>query len=109
MSKIKLLHNLINDVRAVADDLQAIADSMENSESKEVSEAAEAIDKTPASKPNKPKPAVKLEDLRALLATKSQAGYGNEVRALIGKYDATKLSDVNPGQYAAMFAEAEVI
>lgn len=104
MSKIKLLLNLITDVRAVADDLQAIADSMANNESPEVNEAA-----AHAPKADKPKPSIKLEDLRALLASKSQAGLGNEVRELIKKYDATKLSDVEPDQYAAIFAEAEVL
>lgn len=107
MSKIKLLLDLITDVRAVADDLQAIADSMANSKSPEVNEATEAA--SPAPKADKPKPSIKLEDLRALLASKSQAGLGNEVRELIKKYDATKLSDVYPDQYAAIFAEAEVL
>lgn len=107
MSKIKLLLNLITDVRAVADDLQAIADSMANNESPEVKETTESA--APAPKADKPKPSIKLEDLRALLASKSQAGLGNEVRELIKKYDATKLSDVDPNQYAAIFAEAEVL
>lgn len=108
MSKIKLLLNLITDVRAVADDLQAIADSMANNESPEVNdEASKAA--APAPKSDTPKPSIKLEDLRALLASKSHAGLGNEVRELIKKYDATKLSDVDPNQYAAIFAEAEVL
>ena len=103
MSNIKLLLDLISDVRAVADDLQAIADAMASNEAPEVTET------TTTDTPNSPKPTIKLEDLRTLLATKSQSGLGNEVRELIRKYDATKLSDVNPNRYAAMFAEAEVL
>ena len=105
MSKIKLLLTLIDDVRAVADDLQAIADSMANNEPTEVKE--ETKTSAPAPKVDKPKPSIKLEEVRALLASKSQAGLGNEVRELIKKYNATKLSDVDPEQYAALFAEAE--
>ncbi|MEG2765830.1 MAG: hypothetical protein RR910_08795 [Acidaminococcaceae bacterium] len=107
MSKIKLLLTLIDDVRAVADDLQAIADSMANNEPTEVKEENKTT--TLAPKADKPKSSIKLEELRALLASKSQAGLGNEVRELIKKYDATKLSDVDPKQYAAIFAEAEVL
>lgn len=106
MSKIKLLLTLIDDVRAVADDLQAIADSMANNEPTEVKEE---IKTTTPPEVDKPKTSIKLEELRALLASKSQAGLGNEVRELIKKYDATKLSDVDPKQYAAIFAEAEVL
>ena len=107
MSNIKLLLDLISDVRAVADDLQAIADAMASAEASEVTETTTTD--TPTQKPDNHKPTIKLEDLRTLLATKSQSGLGNEVRELIRKYDATKLSDVNPNQYAAMFAEAEVL
>lgn len=67
--------------------------------------------------PNKPKaetpaPEVKpitLEAVRAVLAEKSRAGYTAEVRALLEKHNAEKLSEINPYEYPALLAEAEVL
>ena len=50
-----------------------------------------------------------LEEVRAVLAEKSRNGYTAEVRALLEKYGATKLSQINPAQYPAVLAEAEVL
>ena len=43
------------------------------------------------------------------LAEKSRAGYTADVKALIAKYGADKLSDVDPANYAALLKDAEVI
>lgn len=101
MSRIKLLLNLIEDVRAVADDLQTIADAMASDEP--VEEAAEA----PPEK-NEPEETIRLEDVRAVLAAKSREGYGAQVRELIAKHGGTKLSDIDPAEYGAVLKEAEV-
>lgn len=45
----------------------------------------------------------KLEDVRAVLAEKSRAGHTAEVRALLKKYGAAKLSEINPANYEALF------
>ena len=55
-----------------------------------------------------PKP-LTLEQVRAVLAEKSRDGHTAEVRALLEKHGATKLSEINPAKYAALLAEAEVI
>ena len=52
---------------------------------------------------------VTLEDVRAVLGQKSQAGMTTEVRELITKYGGTKLSDIDSAQYKALLAEAEVL
>ena len=52
---------------------------------------------------------VTLEDVRAVLGRKSQAGMTAEVRELIRKYGGTRLSDIDPEQYKALLAEAEVL
>ena len=49
------------------------------------------------------------EDVRGILASKSSKGYGKEVKALLSKYGADKLSTLSPEHYAAVVAEAEVI
>ena len=50
-----------------------------------------------------------LEDVRAVLAEKSRAGHTEEVKALITKYGAERLSAVDPSNYAALMADAEGI
>ena len=55
------------------------------------------------------KPEIKLEDVRAVLAEKSRAGHTAEVRTLLQKYGASKLSAVDPANYEALLKDAEVI
>lgn len=101
MSRIKLLRDLIDDVRAVADDLQAIVDAMSSDEA--ATEPAEtSVQEVPVEK------AIRLEDIRAVLAAKSRDGYGAQVRELIVKHGGSKLSDIDPSEYGAMLKEAEV-
>ena len=57
-----------------------------------------------------PKPAVKAltsEDVRPVLARKSIEGHN--VQALILKYGAKKLSEVDPAHYADLLHDAEVL
>ena len=52
---------------------------------------------------------VTLEAVRAVLADKSRSGFTVQVRALIEKYGASKLSEVDPGNYEALMADAGVL
>lgn len=52
---------------------------------------------------------ISIEDVRAVLAEKSQQGKTREVKALLMKYDAGKLSGVKPEDYASLIKEAEVL
>ena len=49
---------------------------------------------------------LKLEDVRAVLATKAKDGYKNEMRALLNKYGAESLSALATEHYAAVLEEA---
>jgi hypothetical protein len=53
-----------------------------------------------------PKP-VTLEQVRAVLAEKSRAGHTDEVRELLGRHGAAKLSEIAPAEYPALLKEAE--
>ncbi len=57
----------------------------------------------------KPAEAIPLEKVRALLADKSRLGYTAEVKVLLQKHGAVKLSEVDPAEYAALLAEAEAL
>lgn len=54
-------------------------------------------------------PKVSLEDVRAYLAVLSQKGKTAEVKALILKFGANKLSEVDESKYAELLKEAEGI
>ena len=106
MSRIKLLLDLIEDVRAVADDLQTIADAMASDEP--AAEPTETpVQEVPDEK-DEPEETIRLEDVRAVLAAKSRDGYGAQVRELIAKHGGSKLSDIDPSEYGAVLKEAEV-
>lgn len=97
-----------------------------------VEQAAEAVEEKPAKKPKAAKPAVTpavteeatpaapapapaspsevtLEQVRAKLAALSQAGKAADVKALIGRYNVAKLTDVPKDKYAELLAAAEGI
>ena len=52
---------------------------------------------------------VTLIDVRTALAKLSKEGYTNDVKALLNKYGAEKLSAVNPNDYEAILKDAEVL
>jgi DNA replication protein DnaD len=52
---------------------------------------------------------ITIEEVRAVLAEKSQSGKQKQVKALIQKYGANKLTDVEPSCYKELLKEAEVL
>lgn len=54
-------------------------------------------------------PKLTLEQVRAVLADKSRKGHTAEIRALLQKYGAAKLSGIDPANYKALLADAEVL
>lgn len=50
-----------------------------------------------------------LEDVRAVCADKSRQGFTVEVKAILTKHGADKLSEVNPAEYKSLLAEVEVL
>lgn len=104
MSKTKLLHDVVSNLRSLADSVQAVADAMAGSEPAETAlpeQPATAQVARPAAK------AVTLEQVRAALAEKSQLGFTANVRTLLERYGAPKLSQIDPSNYAALLADAE--
>ncbi len=54
-----------------------------------------------------PKRELKLEDVRAVLADLSRKGHTDEIRGLLQKYGASKLSGIDPKHYEALLKDAE--
>ena len=126
MGKVKLLLDVIGDLRSLADSLQAVADAVADNgaaeaeltttkEPEKAGKAGRAAAKNTAkkdAKAAKQEPEEKpltLEEVRAVLAEKSRSGHTEEVRELLNKHGADKLSEIDPAEYAALLAEAEVL
>ena len=103
MSKTKRLLDVVDGLRSLADSLELVADSIEGNT---------PIDQTGAEKhteppaPLTPPPLPTIDQVRALLAEKSGEGKTAEVKALLNKDDAGKLSGVRPEDYPALMEEA---
>lgn len=90
----------------LADQLEASPPSKEESVTKETVESMKAAVEEGATEE---KVAIKLEDVRAVLADISRSGKTAEMKALLAKFGASKLSDIDPAKYADLLAEAEAV
>ena len=106
MSKMAEMAQTIEELRTAAASINAAADWLYQQFSGDDNSTPEPT-KAPVKKETKPQ--LKLEDVRAVLAEKSRAGYTADVRELLQKYGASKLSQVDPANYEALLSDAEVI
>ena len=97
MSRIKLLLNVVEDLRSLADSVAAIAEVLTVGEPPD--------EKTVALVESE----ITLEQVRVALAEKSRSGHGAEVRELLREFGTDKLSGVDPGNYAELLTRAEVL
>lgn len=126
MSNMSQLAAELDELRHCGEILIGISDTLREmfSGSEETQEAREtpaektkgkakaAAKAAPAKEPDKPAELEKqltLADVRAVLAEKSRAGFTEEVKALIAKHGADRLSEVPETEYAALLADAEVL
>lgn len=111
MSRIKLLLDVIEDVRSLAESLQAVADAMTEPEECATAAAEEAAPKAEAAaKPKQEEPkTLTLEEVRPVLSAKSRKGHTAEIKQLLLKHGADKLSGIDPKEYPALLAEAEAL
>ena len=93
MGKLSELDAVIKDLRSASATILEVADTL-----------AEMFGGKPTEEV-----APTLEAVRAVLAEKSRTGHTAEVRSLLEKYGATKLSQIDPANYKALLADAEVI
>ena len=117
MSKMSELSQVLDEMIACGEGMikaaNAIKDIFSSTETPEKTEPKSTKKATKAPEPAKaeeaPEPIYTKEDVRAVLASKSAAGYKKEVKELLEKYGAQQLKQVNPDDYAALLKEAEVI
>ncbi len=107
MSKMNEMAQTIEELRTAAAAISDIADWL-------TAQFGGADDKQAVEKPavepqSPPKPTLTLEQVRATLAEKSRAGHAAEIRALLQRYGASKLSQIDPANYEALLRDAEVL
>ena len=99
------MHQLLTDsatgLRALADALELIRDT-----NKDKDVQPELFTGPTESEDQEVVPALSLVDVRKVLAEKSRNGHTEQVRALLIKYGADKLSELDPKHYPALLKEA---
>ena len=106
MPKMSELDLALQELYSAAQAITKAADSLRDFYSKTGADTQTKAEATPES----PKPkALKLEDVRLVLAELSRSGKTEAVRKLLEKFGANKLSAVDPSQYEALLVEAEAI
>ena len=108
MSKMADMKQTIEDLHSAATAINDAADWLYQQFSGADDSNKQQSSETAATK-EEPKPELKLEDVRSVLAEKSRAGHTAEVRDLLQKYGATKLSAIDPANYEALMKDAEAI
>jgi hypothetical protein len=108
MSKMSELDLCVGELRNAAQSLNAVADSLTALFSGNVNEPEQKVSPSATqSKPEaEPRP-LTLEQVRAVLADKARAGYTAQVRELLQKHGAEKLSDIEPAKYPELLKDAE--
>ncbi len=61
----------------------------------------------PSTEPTPAETVLTLEAVRAALADKSRAGFTAQIRSLLQKFGADKLSGIDPTNYKALLADVE--
>ena len=106
MSKMSDMSMTIEELRnaavAINDAANWLAQQFSSDDKQQAAEKAE-VPAAPA------KRTLTLEEVRAVLADKSRAGHTAEIRELLKKYGASKLSLVDPKHYESLLREAEVL
>lgn len=84
---------IINDLKSLTKHLEELQDGTNENKSDEEDKKTEKV--------------ITIEEVRAVLAEKSREGKVKEVKALIQKHGAEKLTALNPDCYKEILKEAE--
>lgn len=111
MGKTSELSILIDELKNCGETLIGMSQSLselfssadENQKSDEPTTVLEEQSKTAEEK------VLTLEEVRAVLAEKSRAGFTAQIREILVKHGAEKLSAVNPSEYETLLKEVEVL
>ena len=104
------IFEVINALNALTTALAKLTEQTTRKEMDKFEQIYPPADEQPQPEPTNPEPPTKpvtLAEVRAVLANKSRAGFTEEVKQLVMKHGAEKLSGVPESEYAALMKEAE--
>ena len=105
MSRLSELATVIEDLRKAAESILSAADTLT-----EMFGGSDTPSPSPSSESAVPaKPTITLEQVRAVLAEKSHDGFTAEIRSLLQKHGADKLSLIDPSKYESLMKDAEAL
>lgn len=104
MSKMSELSQALDELMACGEGLIRAANAIREIFSTEAEPEAQPAD-TPAEEPAR----YTFAEVRKAFSAKSHAGYTEQIRALIARYGADKLSAVKEEDYPALMADLEAI
>lgn len=96
---VATIHRIGEDFITLADHLAAYFAPQTNTDE----DASPVAEETPAS------PSIKLEDVRTVLAEISRSGKTAQMKELLGRFGAAKLSDVKAEDYPALLEAAKEV
>lgn len=98
------MSNVGNAIRKIGEDIIALSELFDQ-------EGSTTAEKVPImeEKPVEKTPLPKLEDVRAVLAEISRKGKTAEMKELLTKFGATKLSEIASSDYPALLAAAKEV
>lgn len=99
MSKIKLAIDVVEDLRSLAFSIEALVHELAGSNIESENEKDECDTQ-------KEKEPITLEQVRAVLANKSQNGKQPEVKALITSFGVKKLTEIDSSMYEELMLKA---
>lgn len=116
MSKIKMLLDVVQDMRRLTDSLETLARAIEGPEEEQTAASekpaeAEQLPSAPVaatSAPDAPKPPT-LVELRAFVAERSTPQTRPQIRALLARHGVAKLTDLPESAYLDLMREVEAL
>lgn len=103
---MKLLRDVVDKLQNLASSISDIADAIEGHQTDTTTKDIAPESKETTSLDSMPASEVTIEALRQVMGALSLEGKRTQVKALLRKYGADKLSDVNEAEYEALMAEA---
>ena len=124
MGKFKLLLDVVDDIRHLANSLEELVSVIKYNEGGEILEdnrvggdkevgndkivTEDKVEEIVVEKDKEVNDVeISLEDVRGLLAKKSQEGFTDEIRSIIKEYNCEKLSEINPKYYLEILQKAK--
>ena len=102
MDKNKIIQNIIADLKSITDSLEILGKMLNESADLEETEQKKYTKEIEQRQPT-------LEEVRAAMAEKNREGHREEIKTILVKYGANKLTALDPEHYAEVLKKVSEI